>query len=82
LQTKYRVPYFVFHKANAHPSSKRIQPHMPDSVPPHEHQHKRSSRTLVFVMLGIIILSIVAFLVLRPDPSGDGHSTTHTTTDH
>jgi hypothetical protein len=25
-------------------------------------------------MLGIIILSIVAFLTLRPDPSGGGHT--------
>jgi len=55
---------------------------MPDSLPPTEHPPKRSSRMLVYVMLGIIVLSIVAFLVLRPDPSGAGHSTTDTTSDH
>jgi hypothetical protein len=38
-----------------------------------DHQPGRKSRTLVLVMLGLIILSIVAFLVLRPDPSGVGH---------
>jgi hypothetical protein len=37
-------------------------------------QPGRRSRTLVLVMLGIIILSIVAFLILRPDPSGAGHT--------
>jgi hypothetical protein len=49
-------------------------------VPPPE--HKRSSRILVFVMLGAIVLLIAAFLILRPDPSGAGHSTTNTTSDH
>jgi hypothetical protein len=43
---------------------------------------QRSSRVLVFVMLGIIVLFIAAFLVFRPDPTGAGHSSTHTTTDH
>jgi hypothetical protein len=56
---------------------------MSDSLPPTERQPKqRSSRILVFVMLGIIILSIVAFLILRPDPTGAGHSKTNTTSDH
>jgi hypothetical protein len=37
-------------------------------------QPGRRSRMLVLVMLGIIVLSIVAFLTLRPDPSGAGHT--------
>lgn len=48
-----------------HPSSRT-----PDQQP------ARRSRTLVLVMLGIIILSIAAFLVFRPDPSGAGTSST------
>jgi hypothetical protein len=55
---------------------------MTDSNRPTEPKPQRSSRTLVFVMLGIIILFIAAFLILHPDPSGDGHTTTHTTSDH
>jgi hypothetical protein len=56
---------------------------MPDSLPPTSPQPKqRSSRLLVYVMLGIIILFIAAFLIFHPDPTGAGHSKTNTTSDH
>ncbi|HEV2645268.1 MAG TPA: hypothetical protein VGU46_02780 [Acidobacteriaceae bacterium] len=54
---------------------------MPTSVPP-TNSPQRSSRTLVYVMLAIIVLSVAAFLVFHPDPSGAGHSKTNTTSDH
>jgi hypothetical protein len=56
---------------------------MPETKSPDEKDSQSSSRVLVMLMLGLIVLSIVAFLVLRPDPSGAGHNTTHpATTDH
>jgi len=33
------------------------------------------SKILVLVMLGIVVASIVAFLLFRPNPSGAGHPT-------
>lgn len=46
----------------------------------HEREHNTgpangSSKALLFVMLGIILLAILAFLVLRPNPS---NAPTHT----
>jgi flagellar basal body-associated protein FliL len=43
--------------------------------PDPEKQSDRKGRTLVLIMLGIVLASIAAFLVLRPDPSGTGHPT-------
>jgi hypothetical protein len=59
---------------------------MPESSTPNGNSPQRSSRILVFVMLGVIVLFIAAFLVFRPDPSGAGRVTTPgatpTTSDH
>jgi hypothetical protein len=55
---------------------------MPEALPPKDDRPQRSSRTLFFVMLGVILLFIVAFLILKPDPTGAGHSSTPATTDH
>jgi hypothetical protein len=54
---------------------------MPET-PPNSHAPRRTSRILVLTMLFIIVLAIAAFLILKPDPSGAGHSTTNTTSDH
>jgi hypothetical protein len=42
----------------------------------------RSSRTYILIMLGIVILSFVAFLVLRPSPGGPSQSTPSSTQQH
>jgi hypothetical protein len=54
---------------------------MPET-PPNSHAPRRASRILVLTMLFIIVLAIAAFLVFRPDPSGAGHATTPTASDH
>jgi competence protein ComGC len=41
---------------------------------PPDQQPGRRSRTLVLFMLVIIVVSILAFLVFHPDPSGAGHT--------
>lgn len=47
------------------PPPGRILPLMPDR------RNAASSRTLVFIILGIIVVSIVAFIVLHPRPNGN-----------
>ena len=37
-----------------------------------------SSRIMFFAMLGLIVAFILAFLILRPDPSGGGHKSSPT----
>ncbi len=48
---------------------------MHEPAPDSEKKGDGKSRMLVMVMLGVIIVSIVAFLILHPDPSGSGHDT-------
>jgi hypothetical protein len=48
---------------------------MAETTPPPDPQHSRSSRNYVFVILGIIVLSLVAFMVFRPDPGGRAPTT-------
>jgi hypothetical protein len=43
--------------------------------PDPKQQGDGKSRTMVLVLLGIVIASIAAFMVLRPSPSGAGHPT-------
>jgi flagellar basal body-associated protein FliL len=47
--------------------------HEPD--PNSDKQGDGKSRILVLIMLGIVVASIAAFLLLRPNPSGTGHDT-------
>ena len=50
----------------------RIEPHM---APEQNPNPGKASPTLFFVIGGLIILFLAAFLILRPHPPGSGTST-------
>ena len=54
---------------------------MPET-PPNNHSPRGVSRILVFVMLGVIILSIAAFVAYRSDPRSAGRTPTDITSGH
>lgn len=50
---------------------------MAESSRPPEKRPARRSRTLALAMFVIIVLSIIAFLVFRPNPGGGGTQKTN-----
>jgi hypothetical protein len=47
-----------------------------ESAPPPSENKRKTSPALALIMLGIIIVGILLFLILRPNPSGDTHKST------
>jgi hypothetical protein len=48
----------------------------PDERP--KNSVETTSRIMFFTMLGLIVAFILAFVILRPDPSGGGHKSSPT----